>query len=318
MLAKMTDRYVLLTGATGFVGSELVKQLSPQKLKVLGRSNPAIDDAIFCEAGIDGSSVYSAHLEDVKCIIHSAARAHIMNDTVANPLEEFRKVNTFGTLNLAQQAAIAGVKRFIFVSSIKVSGESTQTGKPFRHSDKPSPEDAYGISKYEAEEGLKKIAEETGMEVVIIRPTLVYGPGVKANFLSLVNLVRKRIPLPLGLINNQRSLVAIDNLVDLIVTCIDHPNAANETFLVSDDDDVSTTELLKRIGTAFVFKPMLLPIPRWALTIPAAMLGKKSVVDRLYGSLQVDISHTKHRLNWTPPVTMGQQLAKIADSFNSK
>lgn len=316
MLAKMTDRYVLLTGATGFVGSELVKQLPPQKLKVLGRSNPAIDDAIFCETGIDGSSVYSAHLEDVKCIIHSAARAHIMNDTVANPLEEFRKVNTFGTLNLAQQAAIAGVKRFIFVSSIKVSGESTQTGKPFRHSDKPSPEDAYGISKYEAEEGLKKIAEETGMEVVIIRPTLVYGPGVKANFLSLVNLVRKRIPLPLGLINNQRSLVAIDNLVDLIVTCIDHPNAANETFLVSDDDDVSTTELLKRIGTAFVFKPMLLPIPRWALTIPAAMLGKKSVVDRLYGSLQVDISHTKQRLNWIPPVTMGQQLAKIADSFN--
>ena len=310
---------VLLSGATGFVGGKVLRSLDAFNVNVMGRSKPElVNSDNFFQSEINSSTDYSNALNSVDIVIHSAARVHVMNDKVSDPLAEFRSVNTAGTLNLARQASAAGVRRFIFVSSIKVSGESTLTDQPFQHSDQPKPEDAYGISKYEAEQGLRKIAAETGMEVVIIRPTLVYGPGVKANFLSLINLVRKRIPLPLGAIHNKRSLVAIDNLVDLIITCIDHPNAANETFLVSDDDDVSTTELLKRIGVAFGITPFLIPVPRWALTLPASIIGKKAVVDRLYGSLQVDIAYTKERLNWTPPVTMSQQLTKIAASFNSK
>lgn len=245
-------------------------------------------------------------------IIHSAARVHVMNDLSANPLAEFRTVNVDGTLNLARQAAAAGVKRFIFISSIKVNGEGTLRGNPYTAFDTPAPEDPYGISKMEAEQGLRLIADETGMEVVIIRPVLVYGPGVKANFLSMMRWVHKGIPLPLGAINNSRSLVSLDNLVDLIVTCIDHPAAANQTFLVSDGEDLSTTELLRRVGAAVDKPARLLPVPPKLLEFGASLLGKKAVAQRLLGSLQVDISHTCSTLGWKPPVTVDEALAKTA------
>jgi len=245
-------------------------------------------------------------------IIHSAARVHVMNDLSANPLAEFRTVNVDGTLNLAQQAAAAGVKRFVFISSIKVNGEGTLRGNPYTAFDTPAPEDPYGISKMEAEQGLRLIADETGMEVVIIRPVLVYGPGVKANFLSMMRWVHKGIPLPLGAINNSRSLVSLDNLVDLIVTCIDHPAAANQTFLVSDGEDLSTTELLRRVGAALGKPARLLPVPPKLLEFGASLLGKKAVAQRLLGSLQVDISHTCSTLGWKPPVTVDEALAKTA------
>jgi len=300
----------LLTGATGFIGGAILQALPSSKIKVLGRSRPQNGRFIFVSSEIKNDIDYSNALVDVNVVIHSAARAHIMNDNVEEPLEAFREVNSLGTLNLAQQAAEAGVKRFIFISSIKVNGESTQLNKAYNYNDQLLPEDAYGQSKAEAEIGLHKIANETGMEVVIIRPPLVYGPGVKANFGAMMKLAAKNLPLPLGAIHNKRSLVALDNLVDLIITCIGHPKAANETFLVSDDQDVSTTELLKKMTAAAGKKSWLIPVPMKLIQLAAAMLGKKAVADRLCGNLQVDISHTKEVLGWAPPITLEQGLAR--------
>src|SRR5690606_37466369 len=204
---------------------------------------------------------FRSALAGVNVVVHAAARAHIMNEEVVDPLREYRRVNVDGTLNLARQAAAEGVDRFIFVSSIKVNGELSSQPKPFSPNDTPAPEDAYGISKWEAEQGLKTIAKETGMEVVIIRPPLVYGPGVKGSFASMVKLVRKGVPLPLGSIRNRRSLVAVDDLVDVIVTCIDHPAAANQVFMVSDGEGVSTSELLRELGKAMGKPARLVPVP---------------------------------------------------------
>jgi len=249
-------------------------------------------------------------MQNVGVIVHIAARVHVMADTVADPLDEYRAVNVAGTLNLARQAAASGVKRFVFVSSIKVNGEATSESKAFRYDDTPTPEDPYSISKAEAESGLKQISAQTGMEVVIIRPPLVYGPGVKANFAAMMKLARINLPLPLGAIHNKRSLVALDNLVDLIVTCIEHPNAANQTFLVSDDQDVSTTELLQMMTRATGKTPRLIPVSvRW-LKLVGKLTGKQAVVDRLCGNLQVDISHTKDTLGWAPPVTVEEGIAR--------
>ncbi len=241
---------------------------------------------------------------------------HVMNDSSSNPLEDFREVNTHGTLNLAQQAADAGVKRFIFISSIKVNGESTELGLPFKSDDHFIPTDPYGLSKYEAEVGLRKIAEKTGMEVVIIRPPLVYGPGVKANFAAMMKWVNKGLPLPFGGIkNNKRSLVSVDNLVDLIITCIDHPKAVNQTFLVSDDEDLSTSQLLSNMASALNVPNRLLPIPASWLSLVAKLLGKPAIAQRLCGSLQVDISKTKKLLNWRPPYSTAECMKKTADVF---
>jgi len=238
-----------------------------------------------------------------------------MSDTSSDPLTEFRKVNVEGTLSLARQAAAAGVRRFIFISSIKVNGEGTVLGAPYHADAQPLPADPYGISKMEAEQGLRALAADTGMEVVIIRPTLVYGPGVKANFLNLMRWLHKGVPLPFGAIHNLRSLVALDNLVDLIVTCIDHPAAANQTFLVSDGEDLSTTELLRRMGTALGKPARLFPVPSRLIEVGAAMLGKQALAQRLCGSLQVDISKTRELLNWTPPVSVDEALRKTAKHF---
>jgi len=239
-----------------------------------------------------------------------------MNDAVPDPLAEYRKVNVEGTLNLARQAAKAGVSRFVYISSIKVNGEQTASGKPFTPDDEPAPEDSYGVSKLEAETGLHEIASETGMEVVIIRPPLVYGPGVKGNFASMIKLVDKGLPLPLGAIHNKRSLVALDNLVDLITTCIDHPAAANQVFLAGDGQDVSTTELLRGVGRAMGKPARLIPVPAGMLMFGAGLLGKKAVGQRLLGSLQVDISKARNLLGWEPPLSVEEGLRRCFDSEN--
>ncbi len=236
-----------------------------------------------------------------------------MDDTSADPLAAFRQTNTAGTLHLARQAAAAGVRRFVFVSSVKVNGEGTAEGSPFTAADAPAPQDPYGISKMEAEQGLRQIAVDTGMEVVIVRPPLVYGPGVKANFATLMRWLQRGIPLPLGAVtDNRRSLVALDNLVDLLITCIHHPAAANQTFLVSDGEDLSTTALLRRMGQALGKPALLLPVPPALLALGAKVLGKGDVAQRLLGSLQVDITHTRETLGWTPPIGVDEGLRRAA------
>jgi nucleoside-diphosphate-sugar epimerase len=250
-------------------------------------------------------------------VVHLAARVHVMDDKVSDPLLEFRKVNADATLNLAKQAASAGVKRFIFISSIKVNGESTELGKPFQADDTVMPDDAYGLSKHEAEAALLRLGTATGMEVVVIRPPLVYGAGVKANFYSMMRWLDKGIPLPLGAINNKRSFVALDNLVDLIITCINHPSAAGQIFLVSDDEDLSTSELLRLMATALGKPARLLAVPVSVLQFVAKRLGKQAIAQRLCSSLQLDISKTRQMLGWTPPVSVTEALKKAAQYYRS-
>ena len=257
---------------------------------------------------INGDTVWSEALADVSVVIHLAARVHVMNETAIDALSAYRKVNVEGTLNLAKQAAKADVKRFIFISSIKVNGEHSDLDKPFTEEDVANPQDAYSLSKYEAEQGLLLIAEQTGMEVVIIRPPLIYGPGVKANFASMLHFVKRGIPLPFGFINNKRSVVYLGNLISLIIRCIDHPEAANQVFLVSDGEDLSTTQLLTGCAKALGVKARLLPVPQKLIEFFANLLGKQDMAQRLCGNLQVDISKARHLLNWTPPVSVADGL----------
>lgn len=257
-------------------------------------------------------------LAGVDVLVHCAARVHVMSDASSDPLSEYRKVNVEGTLRLAEQAASAGVKRFIFISSIKVNGEGTRKGEAYKADDLPKPTTPYGISKMEAEQALRLVAQRTGMEVVIIRPTLVYGPGVKANFRSMMVWLNKSIPLPLGALHSQRSLVALDNLVDLIVTCLHHPAAANQVFLVSDGEDMSTTELLTRIGIALDKPARLMPVPAVLLRWCMLLIGRKGMGQRLCGSLQVDIQKTRDLLGWTPSTTVTVALRQTAERFQGK
>jgi len=315
---------ILLTGATGFLGKVIAVKLAKLDIELImiGRQNNQNNDNYIYINNLDSDSQFDLKDRNCDVVIHCAARVHIMNDQSANPLENFRAINTYGTLNLAQQAANAGVKRFIFISSIKVNGESTELGFPFKPDEDFIPTDPYGLSKYEAEVGLRNIAKQTGMEVVIIRPPLVYGPGVKANFASMIKWMNRGLPLPLGGIrDNRRSLVSIYNLVDLIITCIEHPSAANNTFLVSDDDDLSTTQLLDNIATACNVPNRLLPVPSFFFRLIAKLIGKPAISLRLCGSLQVDISKTKELLNWLPPYSAAESMKKTADTFlenNSK
>lgn len=278
--------------------------------------NKHVDCQNFYQVEVNGSADFSPALIDCETVIHCAARVHVMRDTVEDPLIVYREVNTIGTINLAKQAVNAGVKRFIFISSIKVNGEKTHMGIPFTEQDAYAFGDDYGQSKSEAEIELQNLAKSTGLEVVIIRPTLVYGAGVKANFASLMNLVSKGIPLPLGCItNNQRSLVSIENLVDLIVTCIDHPKAANQVFLVSDDHDVSTSEMVREMAVALGKPTWQLPVPVWCYKLVGKLFNKLDVVDRLTGSLQVDITHTKQTLGWKPPQSLQDGFKQTAQAF---
>lgn len=310
---------VLLTGASGFVGRAIQKDLVVRGHAVRAATRRAASLAAGSEVfeidGIDGTTRWQDGLEGVQVVIHSAARVHVMNDQEAEPLAAFRKVNVDGTLNLARQAAAAGVRRFIFISSIKVNGEGTLPGRPYRADDEPAPADPYAVSKMEAETGLREVARDTGLEVVIIRPVLVYGPGVKANFLAMMHWLSKGIPLPLGAIDNRRSLVALDNLVDLVRRCMTHPAAANQTFLVSDGDDLSTSCLLRRMALALGKPARLVPVPEKLLTLGANLLGRRALAQRLCGSLQVDIEKTRSLLDWAPPISVDQALAQTASHY---
>lgn len=308
---------IALTGANGFIGSRLLAQLPKKNVRTLGRT--AVEGA-QCHYFIDIEQTpdYSECLKGVECLVHSAARAHVMKDKVTDPLAEYRRVNVYATINLARRAAVAGVKRFIFISSIKVNGEQTPLRHPFSAEDVPAPEDAYGISKWEAEQVLKQIAFETGMEVVIIRSPLVYGPGVKGNFANMIKLVEKGFPLPCGAINNQRSLVAVDNLVDLIITCIEHPAAANQVFLAGDGDDISTSDLLHGVAKAMGMPSRLIPVPPSVLMLIASCIGKRALARRLLDSLQVDISKARKLLDWTPPISVEEGLRRCFESPTEK
>ena len=306
----------LVTGANGFVGRSLCLGLPDDghavlaAVRSLNKQVVGVDQVLITSIG--KTTDWSSALQNVDVVVHLAARVHVMNEVAVDALAEFRKVNVEGTLNLAMQAAKAGVKRFIFVSSIKVNGEHTLADCPFTANDDANPQDPYGISKHEAEQGLLLIAQQTGMEVVIIRPPLVYGAGVKANFASMMRVVKRGIPLPLGAIHNKRSFVYVGNLVSLIVRCIDHPAAANQVFLVSDGCDLSTTELLQKCAVALGVKARLLPVPQKLLVFSLALLGKRAVAQRLCGNLQVDISKAHSLLGWEPPVSVEDGLKVTA------
>jgi nucleoside-diphosphate-sugar epimerase len=313
---------VLVTGASGFVGSALCEHLIERGLTTTGivrhfpaNPVPGVDYQIV--SGLSKSKLWKEILAGVDVVVHCAARAHVMRDSEIDPLAVYREVNVEGTRYLAEQAVSYGIKRFIYISSIKVNGEGTSE-QPFKADDIPAPEDAYGISKWEAEQVLQKIVCNSKLEIVIIRPPLVYGPEVRANFFKLMRLVKSGLPLPLGAINNSRSFVALDNLVDLILTCLQHPAAIDQTFLVSDGDDLSTPELLRRIAKAFGKPLRLFSIPVLLLRTAALLLGKKDFSQRLCGSLQIDIGKAKQLLGWTPKFSVDASLLKTTKHFLKK
>ena len=314
---------LLLTGATGFVGSAIQKRIvadGSYDLTIAVRNVNEQSDAVRIVKVDDltTSTDWSDALKSVDVVVHTAARVHVMDDKSTDPLTEFRKVNVEGTLNLARQAADSGVKRFIFISSIKVNGEGTKIGKPYTEGSKPNPTDPYGISKYEAEQGLLKLAKTTPLEVVIIRPTLVYGENVKGNFHSLMKWTYKGIPLPIGGIKkNLRSLVYVDNLVDFIITCIEHKDAKNEVFLISDNDDISTAGLLEEISKGLGVKNKAVNIPVEFINTAASAVGKSGVAQRLSGSLQVDISKAKTLLGWKPKYSTSDSIQETAKCYKS-
>lgn len=300
---------LLVTGATGFIGSGVYNRA--YRLGMAPRGSSRTSDRMV-KASLDPLMDWSTALHGCDVVIHTAARVHVMQERAQDPLAEFRRVNVAGTLNLARQAADGGVQRFVFLSSIKVNGEMTPIGQPFTASQAAAPLDPYGVSKAEAEEGLRHLGAETGMEIVIIRPPLVYGPGVKANFGRLVSAIGRGWPLPLGCVeHNRRSLVALDNLVDLLITCIDHPAAVNQTFLVSDGEDLSTADLLHRLGQVMDKPARLFPVPPSLLQLGANLLGKGDMAQRLLGNLQIDISHTRNTLKWAPPISVDEGLRRV-------
>lgn len=314
----------LVTGATGFVGNALVHCLLERGIDIMaGVRKETIDlpssvlQMVVGDLSVmtdDTLALNNMLFDGVDTVIHTAARVHVMNDNASDPLTEFRKMNRDATLVLARVATDSGVKRFVFISSIKVNGEMTSPDCSFSPSDENIPTDPYGLSKYEAEQGLFALAKETCMEVVIIRPPLVYGAGVKANFASMMNWLKKSVPLPFGAIHNKRSLVALDNLVDFITLCADReksPKAANQVFLISDNEDVSTTQLLRKVAKSLNKRAWLIPIPVGLMIFAAKLIGKGDIANRLFGSLQVDSSKARDLLGWQPVITMDEQLQKI-------
>jgi nucleoside-diphosphate-sugar epimerase len=312
---------VLVTGASGFIGAALLRRLAQDPaVDCLGSSrragsSPSGTCRVVHVSELGPDTDWTAALDEVDSVVHTAARVHVMRETAADPLAEFRRANVEGTMALARQAAAAGVRRFIFLSSIKVNGEGTMPGRPYRADDVPAPADPYGVSKCEAEQALLAMGRLGTMSVTIIRPVLVYGPGVKGNFLSMMRWLGRGVPLPFGAIDNRRSLVAIGNLVDLIVTCLDQPGAANQIFLVSDGEDLSTTMLLRRLGAALGGPARLIPVPSALFAIAAAAAGKRGVANRLLGSLQVDAGPTRQALSWRPPVSVDEAMAATAKDF---
>lgn len=294
---------ILVTGATGFVGRALVQHLTE-------RPETTVRAAKRSDGELGPDTNWAQMLSGVSTVVHTAARVHVMHDTALRPMAQYRLVNVEGTLNLARQAAAAGLRRFVFISSVKVNGETSVPGRPFFAHDEPAPQDDYGQSKLEAENDLRELALGTGMELVIIRPPLVYGPGVRANFLSLMRVVAKGIPLPLGSVNNQRSLLALDNLIDFIDVCIHHPDAANQIFLVSDGQDLSTTDLVRGLARAMGKSARLIPMPVRLLQLGATLLGRRDAIQRLCGNLQLDIGKARNVLDWQPPLTVDEGLRR--------
>jgi UDP-glucose 4-epimerase len=319
--------FVLITGATGFVGSYLADYLHAQfpgmELRLAVRHQPDhLEIPVVLPAGaievvgdINPHTHWVDALAGVDVVIHLAARVHVMNDLAPDPLIEYRNANTLATIHLAQEAAKAGVKRFIYLSSIKVNGEETDLGKPYSEDSVPAPIDPYGISKWEAELGLEEVCLQTGMEFVVIRPPLIYGPGVKANFRKLMGLVAKGMPLPLGAVHNQRSMLALGNLASFISEAITNPLAANQRFLLSDGEDVSSSQLLRLLAKGMGKKIFLLPIPTFILRVVAQVLGASAAADRLLGSLQIDSSKARQLLNWQPPFSVEEGIALAAQDY---
>lgn len=317
---------ILVTGANGFIGrAMLMRLLALPQAQVVGcvRASsararvPVVDGTtiITVARGLGADTDWSGALEGVDCVVHAAARVQAMQPGEADPLPDFRRVNVQGSLCLARQAAAAGVRRFVFVSSIKVNGESTAPGRAFSAADVPAPLDAYGVSKWEAEQGLWSIARATGMELVVVRPPLVYGPGVKANFAALLKLARRGWPLPLGAVDNRRSYVALDNLVDFLAHCLVEAGAANQTFVVSDGQDLSTCELVLGMAHAAGVRARLLYVPVWLLRLSATLLGRRAMAQRLLGNLQLDNAKAQTMLGWTPPLPVDEALRRVVDGI---
>jgi nucleoside-diphosphate-sugar epimerase len=268
-------------------------------------------------AGLEADTDWTPALSRVHTVVHLAAQVPMVPEPV-DALRHYRRTNVAGTINLARQAADRGIRRFIFVSSIKVNGETSAADRPFTAELEPAPEDHYGVAKLEAENGLREVAQRGGMQWVVVRPPLVYGPGVKGNFHAMMRWVYSGVPLPLGAIHNRRSLIALDNLVDVLVSCIDHPAAANQTFLASDSEDLSTTELLRRVARALGRSPRLLPVPRRVLMLGAQLLGKQALSRRLCESLYMDSSKTRTLLGWSPRLSVDEGLRIAAEEFLSE
>lgn len=305
---------ILVTGGSGFVGSALCAALMQRQIPFISCVRRKTSLGQFEIGSMTASTDWTSPLQRCEAVIHLAARVHVMNDTVPDPMKAYRELNVDATLNLAAQAAASGVKRFVFVSSIKVNGEAT-FDQPFTASDDPRPVDPYGKSKLEAEQALHELSRRTGLEVVIVRPPLVYGPGVGANFLKLIKLVKLGLPLPFGRVKNRRSMVAIDNLVDLLILCTVHPEAANRTFLASDGNDLSTADLVMNIGHAMSKRPVLLPVPVLLISTLSRAAGKSDLASRIFGSLQVDISHTREFLGWRPAVSTEEAIGRTVSHF---
>lgn len=307
----------MISGAGGFVGKALCAELlrRGQSVSAAVRSgNSLIENTeVIIIGAIDGETNWADALADVNVVIHLAARVHVMRENATDPLAEFLKVNLHGTSNLARQAASSGVKRLVYVSSIKVNGEQTSTTQSFTELDEPSPQDFYSISKWQAEQALWRISQETGLEIVVVRPPLVYGSGVKGNFAQMLAVIAKRIPLPLASADNRRSLIYVKNLVDALIACATHPVAAGQTYLVCDGEDISTPDLLRQLGDAMGCPAHILPLPLSWLRMLGKLSGKSDQVERLLGSLQVDSGKIRRDLNWVPPYTLQQGLQATAE-----
>jgi UDP-glucose 4-epimerase len=317
---------VLVTGANGFIGRALVASLARDGVEVraaLRRRNSANSGnfdarvSVHVVGDVGPATDWTAALDGVQTVVHLAARAHVMQEKAADPLEKFRDVNTLGTIRQASMAAQAGVRRLVYVSTIKVNGEATVSGS-FREDDPPRPSDPYAISKWEAEQNLRRIAAETGMEIVIIRPPLVYGPGVGGNFLTMLKWIDRGIPLPLASVRNQRSLIGLKNIVSLLATCLSHPRAAGEVFLAADGEDLSTPDLLQRLAHALGRRSRLFPFPVPLLRKAAQILGQGKVCERLCGSLRVDSAKARRLLGWVPPLSVDDELRLIADWYRHR
>ena len=310
---------ILITGNTGFIGNALNQALLAAGKPVVaavrhlssGRNSHQTKIQRHSVGRICGQTNWQLSLNGVQTVVHCAARAHVIHENEADALAAYRSVNVDGTRRLAQQAAAAGVRRLVFLSSIGVLGIHTNGRGPFFVSDAPNPVVDYAVSKWEAEQALWEVAANTGLEVVVVRPPLVYGPGAKGNLARLLKLVRSGVPLPLGAVHNQRSLIGLDNLVDLLIRCVDHPAAAGQTLLVSDGEDVSTPDLLRHMAAGLGRSARLLPVPVPLLRLSVRALGKQAEIDRLVGSLQIDSRQTRELLDWNPPVSVAEGIRRM-------